>query len=268
MTTAADDFAVEEAFEAYLAGRSVADAGAGVASFATAVRATATRPGRPNAALAELLATGLLVDQPAPSPRAAPSRRRRRLAMFFPALLAKLLSAGAVAQAATGAGIAVVVVTSAGAAGVLPGPIQETFSSIVGAETPESGSVDPTTLDPATTTEPTDATDPTQSDETETPATETPAIESPATESPEVTGPDPSQPFGQWLNGRVEHGEVDGRRVSEWAHERNQQRRNGGAQDADRTPKAGDDTGSRHDDATVQGGGNHRSNGKGGHGNR
>jgi hypothetical protein len=273
MTTAADDFAVEEAFEAYLAGRPVADAGAGVASFAAAVRATATRPGRPNAALAELLATGLLVDQPVPSPRTAPSRRRRRLAMFFPALLAKLLSAGAVAQAATGAGIAVVVVTSAGAAGVLPGPIQETFSSIVGTETPETGSVDPTTLHPATTTEPTDAADPTQSDETETPATEAPATEAPATgtpatESPEVTGPDPSRPFGQWLNGRVEHGEVDGKRVSEWAHERNEQRRNGRVQDADRTSEAGDDTGSGQDDAAVQGGGNHRGNGKGGHGSR
>src|SRR3712207_5925294 len=101
MTTAADDTAVEEAFEAYLAGRPVASEGAGVASFAAAVRATATEPGRPNAALAELLATGLLVDQPAPSPRTAPTRRRSRFAMIFTALIAKFLSAGAVAQAAT-----------------------------------------------------------------------------------------------------------------------------------------------------------------------
>jgi hypothetical protein len=163
MTTAADDRAVddavEEAFEAYLVGRPVADDGAGVAAFATAVRSAAIEPGRPNAALAELLSTGLLVDQSAPSPRTAPSRRRRRLAMFFPALLAKLLSAGAVAQAATGAGVAVVIVASAGAAGVLPDPVQETFSSIVGTETGDTGTVDPAPVDEGTEQQPTDTTD-------------------------------------------------------------------------------------------------------------
>jgi hypothetical protein len=132
MTTPADHPAVEEAFEAYLAGRPVpGDAGDSVhavTAFSEAVRASATGPGRPNAALAELLATGLLADQPSPSIRAARSagspssrgasriRRRRRFAMFFPALLAKMLSAGAVAQAATGAGIVLVVATGAGAA--------------------------------------------------------------------------------------------------------------------------------------------------------
>ena len=115
MTTAADDTADEAAFEAFLAGRPVPEEAADLAAFAGAVRATATQPGRPNAALAELLATGLLTDQSSPSTRTAPSagspprrsrvRRRRRFAMFFPALLAKFLSAGAVAQAATGAGI-------------------------------------------------------------------------------------------------------------------------------------------------------------------
>ena len=77
MTTAADDSADEIAFEAFLAGRPVpAEADGGfpaVTAFAGAVRATATAPGRPNAALAELLATGLLTDQSSPSTRTAPS---------------------------------------------------------------------------------------------------------------------------------------------------------------------------------------------------
>jgi hypothetical protein len=147
MTTAADDRAVEDAFEAYLAGRPVPDGGAALASFAGAVRATATQPGRPNAALAELLATGLLADQPSPPTRTARSagappsrgtrnRNRRRFAMFFPALLAKLLSAGAVAQATAGAGIVVVVVTGAGVVGALPDPVQDPVATAIEAVTP------------------------------------------------------------------------------------------------------------------------------------
>jgi hypothetical protein len=146
MTTAADDSAVEDAFEALLAGRPAPEEAAGLAAFTASVRATATSPGRPNAALAELLATGLLTDQSSPSARTARSagtspsrgtrtRNRRRFAMFFPALFAKLLSAGAVAQAATGAGIVLVAFTGAGVAGVLPGPVQNTFTSIVSDET-------------------------------------------------------------------------------------------------------------------------------------
>ncbi|MCW2700552.1 MAG: hypothetical protein JWQ45_2087 [Blastococcus sp.] len=152
MTTAADDAAVEDAFEAYLARRPVPGAAAdtfpGLVAFSEAVRATATQPGRPNAALAELLVTGLLTDQPSPSTATArsagkpPARRptrvriRRRTAMFFPALFAKLLSAGAAAQACAGAGVALVAFTGAGAAGVLPGPVQNTVSSVVETVTP------------------------------------------------------------------------------------------------------------------------------------
>ena len=154
MTTAADDTAVEDAFEAFLAGRPAPEGGRQLelAAFAEAVRATATLPGRPNAALAELLATGLLTDQSSPSTRTAPSagtppsrasriRRRRRFAVFFPALIAKFLSAGAVAQAATGAGVVLVAFTGAGAAGVLPDPVQDTFTSVVGSETDDETTV-------------------------------------------------------------------------------------------------------------------------------
>ena len=73
MTTAADDSAVEDAFEALLAGRPVPEGAAGLAAFTEAVRTSATRQGRPNAALAELLATGLLADQSSPSVRTATS---------------------------------------------------------------------------------------------------------------------------------------------------------------------------------------------------
>ena len=143
MTTAADDDAVEGAFEAYLAGRPVPEGASGLVAFADEVRATATRPGRPNAALAELLATGLLIDQSSPSTRTAPTpgssaaadaRRRRRVPMFLSAFIAKIASAGAVAQAAAGAGIVVAAVAGAGAAGVLPEPLTATVSNVIGTD--------------------------------------------------------------------------------------------------------------------------------------
>jgi hypothetical protein len=147
MTTAADDSAVEEAFEAYLAGRAVPAEGADLAAFAGAVRATAIQPGRPNAALAELLATGLLVDQPPLSARTA--KRRRRRMWFISAIFAKIASAGAIAQAATGAGIVLVGFTGVGAAGALPAPIQHGFTTVVAAISPVAGSADPTNATPA-----------------------------------------------------------------------------------------------------------------------
>ena len=56
--------------------------------------------------------------------------------MIFPVLLAKFLAAGAVAQAATGAAVVVVAVTGVGAAGALPAPVQDTFSTVVAAVSP------------------------------------------------------------------------------------------------------------------------------------
>src|SRR4051794_38027008 len=165
MTTPADDLAAERAFEALLVGRAVPEEAAGLAAFTGAVRASATQPGRPNAALAELLATGLLTDQSSPSTRTAvaagplPSRRarvrRRRFAMIFPALLAKFLSASALAQAATGATVVVVAVTGAGATGVLGEDVQDGLTSVIAAddETGDPAIATPTdaepTIDPA-----------------------------------------------------------------------------------------------------------------------
>jgi hypothetical protein len=236
MTTAADDSAVEDAFEAILAGRPVPEGAAGLAAFAGAVRASATQAGRPNAALAELLATGLLTDQSSPSVRTARSagsapvrrpsrvRNRRRFAMIFPVLVAKFLSAGAVAQAAAGAGIVVVAVTGAGAVGVLPDPLQNTVATAVETVTPfdlEGGEVAPE--DEAVVDEsPTEEEPAPEEPATEEPATEEPATEEPATEEPAVEipvedspfsaeawaleGPDAYPSFGAWVSEGARHG--------------------------------------------------------------
>ena len=144
MTTAADDSAVEDAFEAFLAGRPVPERAAGLAAFTGggpgdgdptpggpmppwpscwplvfSPTSRARPPGRP--------------DRPGARRRAASRVRiRRRPAMIFPALLAKFLSAGAVAQAATGAGVVVVAATGAGATGALRDDVQDTFTTVVG----------------------------------------------------------------------------------------------------------------------------------------
>jgi uncharacterized membrane protein YgcG len=235
MTTAADDSAVEDAFEALLAGRPVPEGAAGLAAFTGAVRTSATRPGRPNAALAELLATGLLTDQSSPSTRTArsagspPVRRssrvriRRRAAMIFPVLIAKFLSAGAVAQAATGAGVVVVAFTGIGAAGALPTPVQDTFATVVETVTPleaptsdeTAGTVpDEAVVEEVTATEPTAEATMTKpaADATETALTEEKWAEE---------GPAAGQSFGSWVSEGAHHGWVDGKVVSEWAHKKN-----------------------------------------------
>jgi uncharacterized membrane protein YgcG len=246
MTTAADDAAVEDAFEAYLAGRAVSGAAAdsfpGLAAFSEAVRATATQPGRPSAALAELLVTGLLTDQSSPSTATArsagspPERRparvriRRRTAMFIPALFAKLLSAGAVAQAATGAGVAVVLVTGAGAVGALPDPVQNTVSSVVGAVTPfDLPSGDEPATDEPVVEEPTAEQPALEDPAVGDPEAEQPVVEDPAAFDPEawaVDGPQDGQTFGQWVSlgahNKALLGEDVrfGQMVSTWAHKK------------------------------------------------
>jgi hypothetical protein len=241
MTTAADDSAVEAAFEAVLAGRAAPEGAAGLAAFTEAVRETATRQGRPNAALAELLATGLLADQSSSPARAArsagapsPVRRRRRFTMLIPALIAKLLSAGAVAQAATGAGVALVAFTGAGAAGVLPDPVQETFSSVVGtASTEQTVPAEDTT--PATATP--------ESTPAEDPADATAVVG----DNGELTldrwedGPLPGQSFGDWVSEGARHGFTDGDTISDWAHELEDKQHDGNWNDDDQR-----DEGRRH----------------------
>jgi hypothetical protein len=239
MTTAADDSAVEEAFEAYLAGRAVPAEGADLAAFAGAVRATAIQPGRPNAALAELLATGLLVDQPPLSVRTA--KRRRRPMWFFTAIFAKIASAGAIAQAATGAGIVLVGFTGVGAAGALPTPVQHGFATVVAAISPMAGSDDGSDIQPATgptvssSSAASSSADATTADSTATKSTAADSTDAPASSTPKN--------FGQRVSEQAHNGGVSGKDVSSWAHERNAARKSGTATstdspEADETEKA------------------------------
>ncbi|MGY1600842.1 hypothetical protein [Geodermatophilus sp. SYSU D00815] len=235
MTTAADDRAAEEAFEAYLAGRPVPAHGAGVAAFADAVRSSTSRPGRPNAALADLLASGLLTDQTGPSRATAP-RTRRRIAMFFPALLAKIASAGAVAQAATGAGIALVAFTGAGTAGVLPDSLQHGFATVaetVGVEVAdpredevaeESTPVAPAPTQDTGTTAGTgaDTTGTTTGTTSEDDAATGEPAEGPAGEALTYDqwklGPEGYDSFGDWVSSGARLGYANGEDVRYWAH--------------------------------------------------
>jgi hypothetical protein len=220
MTTAAGNAAAEEAselaFEAFLAGRPVPAEGADLAAFAGAVRMSATEPGRPSAALAELLVTGLLVDQPPLSTRTA--KRRRRPMWFFTALIAKIASASAVAQAATGAGIVLVSFTGLGAAHALPAPVQHTFSTVVSAISPAGDgatSSDTGTTAPATTS---DTAAPTTD-----PADSTGAV-APTDAATVTTAP---KNFGETVSKDARDGGVDGQTISGLAHDRNAARRSG-----------------------------------------
>ena len=221
MTTAADDASVEEAFEAFLAGRTVPQRGADLAAFAEAVRSSASAPGRPNAALADLLANGLLTDQP--SARTAP-RRRRRVAMFFPALLAKIASASAIAQAATGAGIVVVAFTGAGVAGALPDSLQHGFATV--ASTVGIQIEDPQPIDDVVPTTPSTPTpDGTAVDGSGATTDAGDDMDAPVTDDDYTfedwkAGPDDGESFGDWVSKGARHGYADGAIISQKAHER------------------------------------------------
>jgi uncharacterized membrane protein YgcG len=223
MTAAADDPTVEEAFEAYLAGRRVPAARSGLASFADAVRASASEPGRPSAALADLLANGLLLDQPGPAAQPSRGTRRRRTRMLAPALLAKLMSAGLAAKAATVAGVAVVGLTTVGFTGNL-GPAQHTFATLVDQATPF------TAPDPA----------PAQADLAGTPADDgtgaTPVTSPSPGEAPtelSTAGTDDSRQESDDSaekaagTARPAHPSNYGGQVREWAHQKNEDRKSG-----------------------------------------
>ena len=234
MTTAADDSAAEDAFEALLAGRPAPEGAAGLAAVTEAVRTSVNRPGRPSAALAELLATGLLTDQSSPSIRTARTagspharssrvRIRRRAAMIFPVLLAKFLSAGAVAQAATGAGLVLVVATGAGATGALGENVQDTLTSVVGV-TSEEATGDATVDGENAITE----TETTPVVETTAPAEPTEGQFDP--EAWEANGPEGYSSFGAWVSESAHNTELKdwlraegrnfGSMVREWAHKK------------------------------------------------
>jgi hypothetical protein len=220
MTPVTDDDAVEKAFEAILTGRDADPAAEGLAAFASGVRATAARTPRPSAALADLLATGLLTDQSSvPAPRAARTRRRRPR-MIASALLAKIASAGVLAKAATVTGVVVVGLSTAGFTGALPASAQHTFATVVDHVTPLSAP------DPGTgTAAPAGA--PTRT--TSTPSTPSPTTPSSATPSAVPVQQIPSHPdnFGGTVSSLAHQGGTAGGAASSLAHQRNDTRRSG-----------------------------------------
>jgi hypothetical protein len=221
MTTPADDPAVEEAFESYLAGRSVPAGEVRLVSFADAVRASATEPGRPNAVLAELLATGLLQDQTGPAARPARRPRRRRTRVLASALFAKIASAGLAAKAATAVGVTVVGLTTAGFTGNL-GPVQHGFATLVDHATPF------TAPDQAPASEPQ-------------PSTDGDTVPTPAETSPSGT-PSPDAVTGTGISddaGRPAHPSNYGGQVSDWAHQKNSDRKSGATTVPAKPTKAG-----------------------------
>jgi hypothetical protein len=99
-----------------------------LSSFIDDARTAAEAVPPPSPALAAALATGIL---PAPAP--APQSLWRKSKMKVQGFLAGLGVAG---KLALGVGVAAAATTGAGAAGLLPGPVQHAVSSAVGAVTP------------------------------------------------------------------------------------------------------------------------------------
>lgn len=119
---------------------------ADVARFVEVLRATASAPPRPNVELAVVLAEGLSADTgdlpvtvgsnlygPAPQVAVLPKRRMRKMLQVA---LAKLAGLGLVAKAGAASAAVVVATTGAGAAGVLPAPVQDGVADAVGTVTP------------------------------------------------------------------------------------------------------------------------------------
>ena len=246
MTTPAADDAVEQAFEALLAGRPVPSEDGGLVAFTEAVRASATAPGRPSAALAQLLATGLLTDQPGPSTRPARTSRRRRSRMLAPALFSKLAAAGLAAKAATVTGVAVVGLTTVGFTGNL-GPAQHTFATLVDHATPFSAPdrTHPLSSDDGTQTGDEPVTTPL---DTSQPATSTETSGDASTADPSESGDDASKaaaPSGEDTSPAQPSNY--GQQVSQWAHDKKKARESGASVPAKPTKaSSGDDVSGDH----------------------
>jgi hypothetical protein len=243
MTTPADARTDEDAFAACLAGRPVPAGAQGLAAFTDAVRASATAPGRPNAALAELLATGLLVPTQEPSRGTAgrPARTsRKRPHVLISTLVTKVAAAGAVAKAAAAGGVVAVALTGAATAGALPGQqdtaVVESSDTADVSDAPQDATTDGTATDgTATDGTATDgtATDGTATDGTATDGTATDGtatddsaddvvpVTDPAPESPEDA--EGGKPTDQQKFDR--HPENPGRVASAEAHRRNTERK-------------------------------------------
>jgi hypothetical protein len=154
--------------------------------------------------------------------------------MIFPVLIAKFLSAGAVAQAATGASVVVVAFTGIGATGALPAPVQDTFATVVETVTPlEAPTSEDDTADTVAdetvveevVTEPTDeATEPTED------GTETAEGAEFDLDAWIEAGPEGYDSFGAWVSESTHNADLKaalrargqnfGSMVTKWAHDK------------------------------------------------
>lgn len=105
---------------------------AGAATFAAALRSTSQEPPAPSAALATLLAQGFDPATVTPAVDAPAGSRRRTLGYG----LIRLAGASLAVKVATGGGVALAAVATAGTAGVLPDPVQDRVDSVLEAVTP------------------------------------------------------------------------------------------------------------------------------------
>jgi hypothetical protein len=115
------------AIDAILAGHPRADDFAVLGSFVEDVRSAAEAVPAPSPALAAALASGISPQATAPMPK------WRKAKMKIKGFVAGLSVAG---KLALGAGVACAATTGAGAAGVLPGPVQHAFAKTVSSVTP------------------------------------------------------------------------------------------------------------------------------------
>lgn len=178
--------------------------------------------------------------------------------MFLPALAAKFLSLSAVAQAASGVGIAVVAFTGAGATGLLGTDVQTSLGSVVGAAETTGDVTLTVTPTQSPTATPTDTPTATPTDTpTATPTDVAPAVGTPAasalTAESWAKGPATGQAFGDWVSAGARLGYVDGATISKFAHLRNEQRKAGVPATSTAAPEATSTDDSTTDGSTTDG---------------
>lgn len=225
----------DEAIESLLAGDAPADEElADLAVFVDALRghAVAAPPPRPSAELAALLSDGLTATEPpipAPVEAVRPPAWGRRRRMVLETALAKLTALGLTAKVGVATAAVAAATTGAGAAGALPGPVQDAVADAVGAVTPfqlPSGGTDDGLPTENATEDPTPSTTEQASDDPTDDPTDGPSEASTSVEE-ESTAPDDRASFGERVSGDAtgeDDGEpgVDGQEISSEASEHGQ----------------------------------------------
>ena len=214
----------DDAIDAILSG-SGREGSADLAAFVNDVRMSASAVPVPSPTLAAALATGFSTDKgasaitpasnvPGPARQVSELPKWRTLRMKIKGLVAGLGIAG---KLALGASLAAAATTGAGAAGILPGPVQHVVASTVGAVTPfhfDDGQGGPSANDaaapePSSTTQPAPST--TQKHETTTTLHTTTTVHTPESHGDNGAGDTPPPPgTGDGGNGDKSGDSVNG----------------------------------------------------------